>query len=273
MQLIRHPFIVIAGVFARVIAGANARASTRAGIYLVISLLVCGQVFALETDRQKPLEVTANSTDGTLGDGVTTLRGDVDIRQGTLHITADEAQVIKADGRVQKVTFLGKPAFLEQEIEEQGLVQATANSIDYAVASGLVTLSGKADVKHPQYQISGDLLTYDLNIQHFEGNGDNNGNGRIIIRLDPEVLDDPNFNKSSKNKKQGENKKADETPNQQETALQVEQEEFVPEYDDPFADDPNAPDPDADEPDAVIPDSEALEPDNNDPNEHDRGGN
>ena len=48
-------------------------------------------LMALETDRQKPLDVNANSTDGTLGDGVTTLRGNVDIRQGALHITADEA--------------------------------------------------------------------------------------------------------------------------------------------------------------------------------------
>jgi len=145
---------------------------------------------ALESDRQQPLEVNANSTDGTLGDGITTLRGDVDIRQGTLHITADEAEVSKVDGRVNSVTFRGKPAFLEQEIEEQGLVQATARTIEYQVANGLVTLTGAADVKHPQYQISGELLTYDLNIQHFEGSADGNGNGRIHIRLDPEVIDD-----------------------------------------------------------------------------------
>lgn len=145
---------------------------------------------ALESDRQQPLEVNANSTDGTLGDGITTLRGDVDIRQGTLHITANEAEVNKVGGRVNSVTFRGEPAFLEQEIEEQGLVQATARVIEYQVANGLVTLSGAADVKHPEYQISGELLTYDLNIQHFEGSADDNGNGRIHIRLDPEVIDD-----------------------------------------------------------------------------------
>lgn len=143
---------------------------------------------ALESDRQKPLQVSANSTDGTLGDGITTLRGNVDIRQGTLRITANEAEVKKTDGRVSSVTFRGEPAFLEQEIEEQGLVQATANTIDYQVASGIVTMTGNADVKHPQYQISGELLTYDLNIQHFQGSSDENGNGRIHILLDPEVI-------------------------------------------------------------------------------------
>jgi lipopolysaccharide export system protein LptA len=167
------------------------------GLILCLSCLSL-PLMALESDRQEPLEVNANSTDGTLGDGVTTLRGNVIIRQGTLHITADEAEVNKIDGRVNSVTFRGQPAFLEQEIEEQGLVQATSNVIDYQVASGLVTLTGSADVKHPQYQISGELLTYDLNIQHFQGSSDENGNGRIHIRLDPEVIDDGLKNKDKK---------------------------------------------------------------------------
>jgi len=156
-------------------------------------------LMALESDRQESLEVSANSTDGTLGDGVTTLRGNVDIRQGTLRITADEAEVKKIDGRVGSVTFRGQPAFLEQEIEEQGLVQATANVIDYQVATGIVTLTGNADVKHPQYQISGELLTYDLNIQHFQGSSDENGNGRIHILLDPAVINADSEKKGKKN--------------------------------------------------------------------------
>ncbi len=163
------------------------------GLFLCL-LLISPDLMALESDRQKPLEVNANSTDGTLGDGITTLRGNVDIRQGSLHITADEAEVNKMDGHVTTVTFRGQPAFLEQEIEEQGLVQATANVIEYQVASGLVTLKGNAEVKHPQYQISGDLLTYDLNIQHFKGSSDGNGNGRIHIRLDPEVINKDGVN-------------------------------------------------------------------------------
>ena len=186
-------------------------------VCILLCLLCPGlPLMALESDRQEPLEVSANSTDGTLGDGITTLRGSVDIRQGTLRITADEAEVKKIDGRVGAVTFRGQPAFLEQEIEEQGLVQATANVIDYQVASGLVTLTGNADVKHPQYQISGELLTYDLNVQHFQGSGDENGNGRIHILLDPEVI-------KSEGDKKGEKKKAElEDPDSSTPAVEGE---------------------------------------------------
>ena len=52
-----------------------------------------------------------------------------------------------------------------------------------------VLLHGDAAVQHPQYKISGEQLIYDLNVQHFQGSSDANGNGRIHIRLDPEVID------------------------------------------------------------------------------------
>jgi lipopolysaccharide export system protein LptA len=162
----------------------------RSLVWLALLTVLCtSPVVALQSDRQQPLEVNADATDGTLGDGVTVLRGRVEIRQGSLHIKADRAEVDKLDGRVRTVVLRGEPAFLEQEIEQQGLVQAQASTITYQVASGLVTLEGTADVHHPQYQVSGDQLTYDLNQQHFQGSGDGAEGGRIRIRLDPEMVD------------------------------------------------------------------------------------
>jgi lipopolysaccharide export system protein LptA len=155
-------------------------------VYCLVSL--GPSAWALQSDRQQPLEVKADSTDGTLGDGITTLKGNVEIRQGSLLIRADEAEVDKADGKVKQITLRGDTAFLEQEIEEQGPVKAWARLIEYQVGSGVVTFTGAAEVQHPQYEISGDHLTYDLNVQHFQGNGSEDGNGRIHIRLDPEVV-------------------------------------------------------------------------------------
>ena len=76
---------------------------------------------------------------------------------------------------------------LQQEIEAEGLVSAEARNVEYEVATGIVTLTGAADVNHPQYRISGEVLRYDMNIQHFEGSGAHD-QGRIRIRLDPEVI-------------------------------------------------------------------------------------
>jgi len=142
---------------------------------------------ALKSDRQQALEVNADATDGTLGDGTATLQGNVEIRQGTLLITADIATVEKVDGRVRRFELNGTPVHLQQEIEEQGLVMAEAQKVEYIVATGIVTLTGAADVVHPQYHINGEILEYDMNTQHFQGTGGDN-NGRIRIRLAPEVV-------------------------------------------------------------------------------------
>ena len=156
----------------------------------LLSLAVIPATLALETDRQQPLEVNADSTDGMLGDGVTTLSGHIEIRQGTLLIRADQAEVDKTDGKVTQIVLRGNTASLQQEIEEQGLVKAWANTIEYKVGTGMVILTGAAEVEHPQYEVSGEQLRYDLNLQHFEGNGTKDGNGRVRIRLDPELATD-----------------------------------------------------------------------------------
>ncbi|MBT8063328.1 MAG: lipopolysaccharide transport periplasmic protein LptA [Gammaproteobacteria bacterium] len=159
---------------------------------IVLAWLLLGPAWALETDRQQPLEVNADTTDGILGDGVTTLSGNVEIRQGSLMIRADRAEVDKADGKVRQIKLLGNKASLQQEIEQQGMVKAWAQVIEYQVSDGQVVLSGAARVEHPQYDVSGEKLRYDLDKQHFEGNGDASGSGRVHIRLDPEVASDAN---------------------------------------------------------------------------------
>lgn len=159
-------------------------------ILLVAAMTMFGvsiPAFALETDRQQPLEVNADTTDGTLGDGMATLQGNVEIRQGSLLIRANVAEVEKVDGKVRRFELNGTPVHLQQEIEDEGVVMAEALKIDYEVATGIVTLTGSADVTHPQYNISGEVLEYDMNTQHFKGSG-GDSNGRIRIRLDPEVV-------------------------------------------------------------------------------------
>jgi lipopolysaccharide export system protein LptA len=156
-------------------------------LLLLLALSGPTLLHALESDRQQQLLVNADSTEGTLGDGKAILRGNVEIRQGSLLVKADIAEVENADGRVRLVLLTGKPVLLQQEIENEGLVTATASTISYQVVTGMVTLSGNADVNHPQYQISGEVLTYDMNLQRFQGSGGDN-NGRIRIELAPEVI-------------------------------------------------------------------------------------
>ena len=154
---------------------------------VLVLLALAAPAQALKSDRQQPLDVKADATDGSLGDGLATLRGNVEIRQGTLLIRADVATVEKVEGRVRRFELTGNPVHLQQEIEQEGQVSAEAQRVDYEVATGIVTLTGNADVNHPQYQISGEILRYDMNAQHFQGSGQGD-DSRIRILLDPEMI-------------------------------------------------------------------------------------
>ena len=49
----------------------------------MLALGAPASTLALLSDRQQPLEVNADSTIGTLGDGTATLEGNVEIQQGS----------------------------------------------------------------------------------------------------------------------------------------------------------------------------------------------
>jgi lipopolysaccharide export system protein LptA len=171
-------------------SGHTTKSPSRPLALLAAALLLAFQpAHALKSDRQQPLDVRADASDGTLGDGTATLRGNVEITQGTLLIRADVARVERVEGRVRRFELDGAPVHLQQEIEQEGLVIAEARKVEYEVATGIVTLTGGANVEHPQYHISGEVLRYDMNIQHFQGSG-GDADGRIEIRMNPEVIQD-----------------------------------------------------------------------------------
>ena len=86
----------------------------------IFLLAMPGPLLALKTDRQQPLEVNADSTDGTLGDGIATLKGNVEIRQGTLLIQADIAEVEKVDGKVRRFELNGTRYTCSRKSKKKG---------------------------------------------------------------------------------------------------------------------------------------------------------
>lgn len=159
---------------------------------LLALCLLSSPLWALQSDRQQPLDLKAGSLGGSLADGESTFTDGVVIEQGSLYIASQTATITKVQGRIQKVIFVGQPATLSQEIENLGKVDARANRIEYSVARGEVVLMGNARVDHPEYEISGEELKYDLDEQNFQGSGRADGNNRIHVRLEPEIAEPDN---------------------------------------------------------------------------------
>jgi len=143
---------------------------------------------ALESDRQQPIDVTADSSELDASTGFTHIVGSVVIRQGTLEVNADDAQVFVDSGRVTRVLLNGKPATWRQQMDTLEWMDARATEIDYQVNDATILLSGNAHVNHPQGQITGDKLTYDLDTEKLRG--DSSNGERVKIRLEPDVIED-----------------------------------------------------------------------------------
>lgn len=154
------------------------------GGWLLLAGMSCP---ALESDRQQPINVSADSSELDARTGFTRIVGSVVIRQGTLEVNADDAEVYVESGRVTRVLLNGEPATWRQQMESLEWMDARAAQIDYQVNDATIQLTGDALVNHPQGQITGDKLTYDLDAEKLRG--DSSNGGRVTIRLEPEVIE------------------------------------------------------------------------------------
>ncbi len=158
-------------------------------IAVVVFLWVSPVPFAqaLESDRQQPIDVSADSSELDARTGFTHIMGSVIILQGSLEVNADDAQVFVDSGRVTRVLLNGKPATWKQQMDSLEWMDAHAAQIDYQVNDATILLTGNARVNHPQGQITGDKLTYDLDAEKLRG--DSSNGGRVKIRLEPDVIE------------------------------------------------------------------------------------
>lgn len=129
-------------------------------VALLIALLATSAAFALESDRRQPIELAADSVDIDEGKGVSIYKGDVDLRQGTIHLQADIVTVHQQGRKTSKIVADGSPVQFQQQ-SDKGLVQGRAKHVEYEVDSENLVLSGDAEVVQGQDRMRSDRIVYD----------------------------------------------------------------------------------------------------------------
>jgi lipopolysaccharide export system protein LptA len=125
---------------------------------LVMLLLVTAPAWALKTDRAQEMTINADQSRAE-GDRVE-FTGNVKIDQGSLKIRAAHAVVDQKGGEIERVVFDGSPATLQQEIENQGLMNAAATTIDYLLSEDKVVLSGDVRIQQPRGTMRSERVVY-----------------------------------------------------------------------------------------------------------------
>lgn len=160
-----------------------------------------GSAQALSTDRQKPLDIRANYQESVLGQkaggdtNVATLKGGVEMEQGSLKASGDLAVVYDTDkngkagdGSIKRLTLTGKPAKMQQQLDNDGgLMTATANKIEYNTGSSVAEFTGNVVViQQGKSEFRGDHMTYNTNTGAMKS-GEESSDGKVRLRFLPQA--------------------------------------------------------------------------------------
>ncbi|MFK8079248.1 MAG: lipopolysaccharide transport periplasmic protein LptA [Granulosicoccus sp.] len=139
---------------------------------------------ARQSDRTKPIDVRADSSEFDEKAGVQTLQGNVQITQGTMQISADFIAISLKDNGLSKIEGRGSPIKFVQENEAGELMQGEANEIIYDAINGTLVLQGAASLSQPRQNLTSEKITFDSKTQKVsaKGGGDN---GRVSIQIQP----------------------------------------------------------------------------------------
>lgn len=166
----------------------GARPAAPLAMLLALAAAATGApAWALEADRDQPMEIAANSSDINLESGVHLLTGSVEIRQGSLLIQAASGEVHQPGqgAEVTRVVLDGEPATLEQALDNAaGQMRASARRIDYDRAGDTVVMTGGVRIEEPRGTLTGERVTYNIAQGRIQGQSSGE-DGRVRFVIPP----------------------------------------------------------------------------------------
>lgn len=168
-----------------------------------ISLCMHLNAFAEAADRDKPIELEADTVTVNDAKKTSTYTGTVILTQGTLTIHADKLIVREDKEGFQHSTSTGNPTTFKQKREGKNeYMEGSAQRIEYDGRMDKVQLYTRAWVKRGEDIVQGDYISYDANAEYAEVIGgvksETGGSGRVkaIIQPKNQPVPKPNAPKS-----------------------------------------------------------------------------
>jgi lipopolysaccharide export system protein LptA len=124
---------------------------------------------AESADRDKPIDLEADTLKVDDAKQISTYSGNVILTQGTLVIRADKLIVREDSGGFQQSTSLGNPTTFKQKREGKNeYMEGSAQRIEYDGRMDKIQLYTKAWVKRGEDIVHGDYISYDANSEYAE---------------------------------------------------------------------------------------------------------
>ncbi len=140
--------------------------------------------WGLDTNRSQPIHIEADRATLSEEGNKSIYEGNVQLRQGTLHLQGDHMTVLLTDKQVDKIILTGKPASLQQK---QGNTDqhAEADNIEYSASEERVILLGNARVwQTGAEEFRSERIVFNLKDNTVNA-GSKNSQDRVQITIQP----------------------------------------------------------------------------------------
>jgi len=147
---------------------------------------------ALPEDNDQPIRIT---TDELLRDektGRMVYRGNVELVQGTIRITADRMTFYRVEREGDKIVAEGSPARMQQQPEaDSALMRARGDIIEYYRFEERVHLRKNAQVEQDGSTMTGDVIDYFIEEQLVKAAVDeSNPSGQVEVVIPPHKIEE-----------------------------------------------------------------------------------
>ncbi|RMG35809.1 MAG: lipopolysaccharide transport periplasmic protein LptA [Gammaproteobacteria bacterium] len=155
--------------------------------YLLMALLLLSNplALALSSDKDQPVELAADSVDLDEAKQVSVYKGDVDLRQGSMRLRADQVTVQHQGRKPDRLIAVGRPVRFEQRTGKGKKVKARARRAEYEVNSEVLTLIGDAVLTQDGDTLKSDRIVYDRVRHKVKAGAAAKGKKRVRITIQP----------------------------------------------------------------------------------------
>lgn len=140
---------------------------------------------ALSTDSDQPINIEADNLEIDDTRHISIYQGNVDMKQGSLHIQADRIIFhFNETNDLQRLEINGTPATFNQLNERQQAVTGSALQMNYYEKKSLMELQGMARFQNDRDTIESEYITINTATDALQA-GDQQGKGRVRMLIQP----------------------------------------------------------------------------------------
>jgi len=148
-------------------------------------LALSGHAFALKSDRDQPIDITADRLEINEAKKFSTYTGNVILKQGSLNIQANSLILYFDDSNeLDYMEMSGTPARLKQLSDQQEVMRGSAQKIIYHDKKSLLTLTDDALFTTEKENISSHFIQVNIENDHIKAGKDDKKH-RVHMKILP----------------------------------------------------------------------------------------